>query len=56
MNIREYQLLWFCRKVKRKLTGKSLNYTRYAGKELLDLQAANDWMAEKILGGGSLSW
>lgn len=48
MNIREYQLLWLCRKVKRKLTGKGLHYTRYAGKELLDLQTANDWMAERI--------
>lgn len=51
MNIREYQLLWFCRKVKRKLTGKSLIYTKYAGKDLMELQAANDWMAEKISDG-----
>lgn len=51
MNIRQYQLLWFCRKLKRKLTGKSLAYTKYAGKELLELQAANDWIAEKISDG-----
>ena len=51
MNIREYQLLWFCRKVKRKLTGKSLIYTKYAGKDLMELQATNDWMAEKISDG-----
>lgn len=44
----KYQLLWLLRKVKRKLTGKSINFKVYAGREVMQLQETNDLIAYKI--------
>lgn len=51
MKLYIYYILWFFRKVRRKLTGHQIKYDNYAGKELLDLQKANDKIAQWIYEG-----
>lgn len=47
----KYRFKWLWPKMKTKLTKKKSMYQSYAGKELMGLQEANDWIAERILSG-----
>lgn len=53
--IKQYQVNWFFRKIKRKLTGKSIEFNVYAGREIMQLQEANDMIAHSISEGLSFA-
>ena len=55
MKLLKYQILWFVRRVRRKLTGWQIKFQHYAGKDVLDLQTANDRIAERISSGGAFA-
>lgn len=48
MKLRKYQVLWFARRVRRKLTGWQIRFDPYVGRTLLDIQEANDRIAQWI--------
>lgn len=49
MKIVVYQILWFIRRVRRKLTGHQITFDKkYVGKEVLRIQKANNIMAQWI--------
>lgn len=44
-----YEMIWFTRKVKRKLSGHPLDFDYYAGKKVIThLQDANDLIRQRI--------
>lgn len=49
-----YRLKWLGIKMKTKITHKNIYYNDYAGKELMTLQEANDWIADRIASGAPL--
>ena len=55
MKLLKYQILWFARRARRKLTGWQVRFDHYVGRDLLSLQEANNKMAEWILGGKSFA-
>lgn len=48
MKVIRYQILWFFRRVRRKLTGRQMVFDSYAGKKIQGLQEANDKIAQWI--------
>lgn len=48
MKVIRYQILWFIRRVRRKLTGRQMVFDSYAGKKIQGLQEANDKIAQWI--------
>lgn len=50
----QYRMKWAGRRIKRKITKKKLEYQTYAGRELMTLQEANDWIKAKIESGEPL--
>lgn len=46
--VRRYQLIWLFRRLKKKLTGKPIKFSNYVGREIIDLQEANDIIAQWI--------
>lgn len=47
-SVLKYQGIWFLRKVKRKLFKCPIKFDFYAQKDLMELQAANDLIAQWI--------
>ncbi len=48
----EHQLRWLYRKLKKRITKKPVEFSRYAGKEVLAIQAGNDCIRQAVLSGG----
>ena len=55
MKIVVYQILWFFRRVRRKLTGRQITFDNYAGKKIQGHQEANDKIAQWIREGRSFA-
>ncbi len=46
-----YKLRWVYRKIKKRITKKPVEFSRYAGKDVMSIQAGNDWLHQAVLSG-----
>lgn len=47
----DYRLRWIYRKIKKRITKKPVEFSRYGGKDVLPVQAGNDWLRQAVLSG-----